>query len=702
MIDSNKIPRWAYWVLAATAAMLSVYLHTRQSVMLPSYDPFDDTAYFQAESALQYRYARMLANGEEVPAVDVKAQFPEGLKTTREISLWMERATAFTSRLLYGSPPAPYHTFVILWVAVFSGLSVLACYLLGLALTDEPPAALAAALLFGVCWIGSTLSTEAYGFQAFALPLMFFAVAAFSAALKTGGARPGAWSAAGAAAFAVALVSWHFTRFFLISIWLALAWAAWRSRADEAALRRLRVCTAWLLAFCAAAGLGTAVLRDTDFIISPAFLLGGALLAFLMLKGRRLAAALLVCVLAAAWQAGSESASFGHVYALLWDKLRFALAKPADPLRLSQEARLLWMGPFNSPPLGFMIFSFLPLVFAAAPRAWRAFRGEPVKDPPGAFCDALLLLYAVGTLLVRRLAPLLGFFLCVASLRREGGRSGKKLLVAGLAALAFFEGLKTIAPQSPLNLVMPLAASFPSSGGESDASVAGARRMLEWLRKNGGGRPVAADFGISAAVLAYTDSPVLLHPKFESAVIRGKTAEFLKALYSDEETFLAFCRKYGAELFLYRAADTIDESPDSARYMAGVTELNESMAAVRFQFFPEKLKNFRLLYENGDYRVFEIGKAGKAPPRRAPVYDLAFFYPKRGAGGKLVIDSAGVLRRMEESGRKQLLAWIYLRLGRPGKALTVYDEAFAVWPPDENMKKETDALRAVLNAKKMK
>lgn len=692
----NVVPGWTYLVLTLTAAMLSVFLHVRTCVMLPNYDPADDTAYFQAESALQYRYARMLANGEEVPAVDARAQYPEGLKVGREISIWMEKATAFTSRALFDSPPRPYHVFVIFWACALSGLSVLACCLLGLAL-DGPLNALAAALLFGVCWIGSTLVTDAYGFQVFALPLMFFAVGAFGAALSGRFPVPGAWSAAGAAAFAVALVSWHFTRFFLISLWLALAWAAWRGRGDGAARLRVLTCAAWLLAFCAAAGLGTAVLRDTCFIASPAFLLGGALVGAMTLNGRRLAALLAALALAAAWQASTESAGFGHVYALLWDKLRFALSKPADPLKLSREARLLWTGPFNSPPIGFLVFSFLPLAFAAAPRVLRLFKGPAVKDPAGAFCDALLLIYAAGAILVRRLSPLPAFFLCVASLRKEHGRPGRALLAAGLAALAFFEGLKTVAPESPLNLVMPLAAALPSGKDQPDAPVASARAMLQWLRENGGGKPVAADFGVSAAVLAYTDSPVLLHPKFESAVMRNKTAEYLGALYSDEEALFGFCRKYGAGLLLYSAAGIIDESPEGARYMAGVRELKESMAAVRLHFFPEKLKHFRLLYENGDFRVFEAGKPGKAPASRGAIYDLALYKPSRGEGGKFVIDAAGVLSRKSGSERKVLLAWLLLRLGRPEKALAAYEEAFALWPPDENLKKDADRLRAALS-----
>ncbi|MBI4801960.1 MAG: hypothetical protein HY796_05495 [Elusimicrobia bacterium] len=695
-----KLPGWVYLALAVTAAMLSVHLHARQCVMLPSYNPADDTGYFQAESALQYRYARMLAGGEAVPAVDIRAQYPEGLKIGHEISLWMEQATAFTSRALYGAPPRPYHTFVIFWVCVFSGISVLACYLLGLALTGEPPAALTAALLFGVCWIGSTLTTEAYGFQTFSLPFLFFAVAALGAALGEKCARPGVWSAAGAAALAAALVSWHFTRFFLISLWLALAYAAWRSRGDGPALKRLRLCVRALLFSCAVVGLGAAVLRDTGFIVSPSVLLGCALLACLTLRGRRLAAILLILGLAALWQAGRESASYAHVYALLWDKLRFALAKPADPLLLSQEARLLWMGPFNSPAAGFLVFSFLPLAFAGAPRVWRAIKGPPVKEPAGDLCDAMLLIYAAGTALVQRLAPILAFFLCVAALRRGTGRSGKLRLAAGLAALAFFEMLKTVAPQSPVNLVMPLAASLTPAVGQPEASVASQRLMLEWLRRSGEARPVAADFGVSAAVLAYTPSPVLLHPKFESAVIRDKTAQYLKALYSDEDAFLAFCRKYGAKLFLHRAADALDETAEGSRYMAGVRTLNESMAAVRFHFFPEKLRHFRLLYENNDYRIFEVGAPGAALAACRPVYDLALFSPRREEGGWLVIDSAGVVRRINESEQKLLLAGIYLRLGRPEKALSLYEEAFLIWPPDGNLKQDRDRLRTALKAPK--
>ncbi|HBA59913.1 MAG TPA: hypothetical protein DCZ92_03650 [Elusimicrobia bacterium] len=695
------VPGWVYFILAATAAMLSFHLNVRQCLNLPAYSPSDDTAYFQSESAFQYRYARLLAAGETVPVIDTRAQYPEGVKVGRELSLWMERATAAASRLLYEKPPAPYHTFVIFWVCAVSALSVLSCYLLGLALLGSAPAALAAALLFGVCWIGSSLTAQAYGFQAFALPLLFFATAAFAAALNKERAHPAGWLAAGAAAFAIALVSWHFARFFLIAFWLALAYAAWRGRADDALLKRLRLCAGVLLAACAAAGLGFPVLRDTLFIASPAFLAGCALLAALSLRGWRLAAALAALLAAAFWQTGREAAGYGHVYALLWDKLRFALAKPADPLKLSQQARLLWTGPFNSPQAGFLVFSLLPLALAAAPRAWRAVKGPAVKDPAGALCDALLLLFAAGTVLVERLAPILAFFLCAASLRR-GGRPGKIWLTAGLAGLALLEGLKTAAPQSPLNLVMPLAASFRPAEAQPKPSLENQRAALKWLDRQAAGSPVAADFGLSASVLAYTRSPVLLHPKFESPVIRAKTAEYLAALYSDEGAFLAFCRKYGARYFLYGAAGITDGTKDGARYMAGIRALTGDMAAVRFQFFPAKLKDFKLVYENGDYRIFEVAanRAGKPAGPAAPIYDLANFAPRQEKDGTLTLDTADVLKRRVDSSRSLYLARLYLSRGRPQQALQAYEAAFAAWPPDDKINEDYLNLKAALNQTK--
>ena len=85
-------------VLALTA--LSFHLRARLSTFTPRFDPADETCYFRTESAYQYRYARMAARGEEIPELDRAAQWPGGVRTRRELTLWMEYATAWAYRLL--------------------------------------------------------------------------------------------------------------------------------------------------------------------------------------------------------------------------------------------------------------------------------------------------------------------------------------------------------------------------------------------------------------------------------------------------------------------------------------------------------------------------------------------------------------------------------------------------------------------------
>ena len=67
--------------------------------------------------------------------------------------------------------------------------------------------------------------------------------------------------------------------------------------------------------------------------------------------------------------------------------------------------------------------------------------------------------------------------------------------------------------------------------------------------------------------------------KAEAEVLREKTAEYLRALYSREDVFDAYCRKYGAKLFLYSASDLLDETPDGPRYMAAAPPLRDGTVA---------------------------------------------------------------------------------------------------------------------------
>lgn len=222
--------------------------------------------------------------------------------------------------------------------------------------------------------------------------------------------------------------------------------------------------------------------------------------------------------------------------------------------------------------------------------------------------------------------------------------------------------------------------------------------MLEWLRRRGERRPTAANFGVSAALLAYGEVPVLLHPKFETEAVRLKTAEYLAALYGSEEDLFAYCRRYGAGLLLHSGDAALDESKDGPRYMSGARALSESSAAFRLQFDAPRLKRFRLLYENEDFRVFDVGVSTR--PLYAgepdPIYDLAQFSPVRREDGTVALDVQGALSRRSDARMQVALARVYVTMKLGRHALAAYDNAFALWPPTTALREEALRLRAAL------
>lgn len=652
---------------AALAALVMAGLHmkARLSTLTPRYRPDDATGYFRSESAMQYRYAAKVARGEGIPALDQEAQFPEGIRTGRELALGMEYATGWAYRYLPVPHPPDFRWFVVLWVALVSSLSIPALYLIGWRLTRSRPWAFAGAAAYGLSWAAQSNVAGTYRLESFALPLIHWSLAFLAGALDPEEERPPLHAAASGLLMAAAMASWHFARFHLAVLIAAGLWAWLQVARNKPAERRLLRCFGVILAFAAAATLLVPSLRESLWIASPG--------------------------------------AYGHVYALLLAKLRFGLVKPADPASLSPLMRLEWIGPSNSPEAGFLLFALIPLVLVVLPRLVSAARREGTggrANPLGPLLDGLLVLYAAGTVMAARLLPLSAFFLCAASLRLPEKALKKRWAVLLLAAVAGLEGLKSLAPASRLNPFMAISAAFSSADSHPSASFDNELAAILWAQRRGAGRPVLAAFGLSPSFLAYAESPILLQPKFEARGIRGKTAEFLEALYATEEEFHAFCRKYGAGLFVYTTDVILDETPDGPRYASGSLRLTSQTAAVRFHFHPGSLQLFRLVYENPDFRIYAVDAGGKdrawtkAPD---PIYDIGRYRARTLPDGSLKLDVSGVLSRIRAARFKLFLAKVFARLGKGEEALAAYDESFAAWPADEETVKEAERIREALS-----
>lgn len=654
-MNEDRFPRWARLFAVALLMMLGVYLRVKLSTSTPRYDAADGTGYFRAESAFQYRYARMLATGQEIPELDRDAQHPEGLRPRSDLTLLMERVTAGVWKAL--GLERDFHRFVMLWTAFFSCLSIPALYLL--------TGSLSAAALYGLSWTAASSVAGTYGFQAFALPLIHLSLAFLALSLRQ---RP-AWALASGLALAAALAGWHFTRFYFGTLVLALAYAAWR----ENDTRRLRFAVTVLMACAAVAGVAVESLRETRFLLSPSMILGYALAFALRFpkKGYWIAggAALTLLLMTVSIPDGG---AYGHVYGLLFEKVRHGLVKPRDPAELGFHARLLWNGPFNSPELGALVFALLPAGLVLALR-----RGAK-PSAEGRLLDALSLLYAAGTALVSRLSPFfLSFLIAGSALKTPPGRLSWAL--GGLAAL---ELVKSLAPSSPWNPAMALSSFFASRQDAPLASFAHERQLIAWLRANASGVPVLAHYGLSASLLTYADTPVVLQPKFETAAIRSKTAAFLSALYSDEETLLRFAEQNRAAIVVYSTDSVLDDTPDGPRYASGSLRLTQKSPAVLMHFHPERLKHFRLAYQNPDYRVFAVGAEKQPRPEYLPIYDLSQYQPRVEQDGSLTLDVRSVNERVRQARLQLMKARLLARLGHAERALRSYNDSFGTWPPD--------------------
>ncbi len=85
-----------------------------------------------------------------------------------------------------------------------------------------------------------------------------------------------------------------------------------------------------------------------------------------------------------------------------------------------------------------------------------------------------------------------------------------------------------------------------------------------------------------------------------------------------------------------------------------------------FHFKPERLKHFRLAYENEDFRVFIVGQPAEIKRLPHPaIYDLSQFHPQSAADGSLRLDISGALSRLRERRQKLFLARLFMRLKRP-------------------------------------
>ncbi len=591
----------------------------------PLYNPKSDVCLFNSEGALQYRFAKLVAAGKPIPSVDRALQYPEGLNVEKSLTTFMEFVTGSLFRFI--SPEVSFHTFLLYFVCFFSSLSILAVFFVARNFWRDDFAALFSAFFyaFAVPAFGRTIGN--YLSEDFALPFLFFGFYFFFIRTPPGGYKKILFSLLWAFSIAIALISWHLSRFFLLLFVFALVLKAVFARESLGEIKeKIWYGTGFLAIF----SLLNPFLRQNNFIVSFPMILCFGLSIYAVLCSKNLCTAkitLIGTMVIGLLTSFPLADSYAHIFNLFFHKLRFLGIKPDNPHLLPYEARVMWIEEFHSPDLAYIVLNFFPLLVTAALSFLFARRYRIKFDIVLVFMTVVFL---VLFFLVRRNGVFLVFFLALVA----GSliQKTKSRVILGLVGLLLFleigQFLSVSKPTAFKTFVYKHFSSPQQTLPDLDVNP---KNLFAWIRSSTEPTSVfLADFGFSANIAAYAQRPIVIHSKFETTRLRLKVKEFIFSLFSDEDQFADFCRKYGVDYFVYTSRIFLDRSNDSYSFIAGKTDIKDSDLVFTFQFYPERLKNFELVYQNSYYRVYRFKDSKKNIERYRttvyqPIFDRKFY-----------------------------------------------------------------------------
>ena len=588
-----------------------------------SFKSSDGFCQFRTESAVRFHYAELAAEGKSIPAVDEKAQYPEGLKVRDRIKLTNEYFSGFIYNFI--SHEIPFHVYLAYLMFIISGFSIFAVYGVAGKLSGSKWAVFIPVLFFvtSFSWYSRTV---AGGFveEDFALPFIFLSFL-FYFLKHDDPKKKYLYPALSGLFLFIPLTSWHMTQFFY-TVFLAFIVFEYFFRYEE---RETTVTPLLFIAgFNVLGGLLVPTLRAEGFLFSFSMLLTYALLAVWLLEKKIklnllssigcFALLALILVGGLSLLSGRHTGEYNHVYQLLYYKLRYFGAKPDDPSGMPFDAKVFWQAGFVSPTFSNMLIHFGGLFTAAAfgigLTLGKFFKRQSTKLEEGLlfFLLAFIPLY----LLFERLYVFLVFFMVPFTVMLLEVKPFKNRRVKNISVAVILVGV----------LSYQAYTGFTKDIKQNDAGVH--REMVTWLKNNAKEEgAVLSNFGIAGQIFAYAGKPVVLHPMFESADIRAKTKECYEALYKSEDEFYNLCKKYKTKYFVYEWQFIFDKTKNSVRYQINQNTVNKNSTAYNLHFYPEKLRRFSLLYQNTYYRIYKVNEEGErvSAPGRLEYYP--FFNP---------------------------------------------------------------------------
>lgn len=315
-------------------------------------------------------------------------------------------------------------------------------------------------------------------------------------------------------------------------------------------------------------------------------------------------------------------ANYSHFAEAMRAKWEFHNVKPADPSKLSYDARIMWTPSMHSadwrqcvsffPSLGSLpllkakrgpaafqyswnlapiTLSFVLLLLAAGGLFTPVRRAILLSLPRSSIPYLFTLGFFVGFYYIVRYHEFVIIFLALsfaltvhAVLRglRAYGRSARflKRSVVALTVLAVLLELYAVCGRSRIY--------------GKDVYFRETADLIAWFRQsNLRGSTVLADFTIGPMLMAYCGTNLVLQPQFGMEPIRRPVERYLKLLYHGDEADLSdFCSKYKVKWMVYDRGTVGPLHPYSIRYIADAEEFSRKSPAYRMYYEPEKMTGF--------------------------------------------------------------------------------------------------------------
>lgn len=617
------------FVLISLAGAVGV----RRAVLSQQTRSVEGEAPFLMESALQFRMTRMVKETGTLPEIDHKVQVPDGVVMRETYSVgaeWVYAALAemlpsewtFTSRVRWVSTALFCLSVVFagLWARQLSG-SIWSAWITAGILACSPA--------FAVRSSGLELSRENLAVPLFTLFLWLESCVRRSDTVR----RRWILSAVAAVALALAQCVWDLTQM-VTGLWVLWCWIRVLRKPETAKEDLIPMgCVAMALV---AAAVWNPYLRSHGSFFSPvmAMVLARAAGSFRYppLTKRKTQVLLLTGSVTLFWILGHLFAeNYSHFSELLFAKIRYLNVKPMDPSALSYAQRIMWTPALNSTTWELTKAYFLFTLVIYAITLVMVVPGKRRVDPSmGVVLFSSLFTFPL-TILFFRFHVFWVLFAAVwigagfmVSLRNLSGLRRFVccallfvFLTGGeLTLLLFFEP-STSSDPSPeqahlLQLINAMGGSTPSGKptrwGRPGAYYEELETLAEQLRQLPEGSPVLANFGISASILAESELPILLHPKFETPGIRERVRRFYEHLFlGSEQSLRAWAVGLGARYYVHSNGHLSDlDIRNSPRYMVDALEPPEDAPVRLFEDQPHTATFFQPIGGNRRYRIFRI------------------------------------------------------------------------------------------------